>query len=731
MPLFCLAVWLAPAASTWGAVDDPPPRITGCRIGFEGHYKAGYWTPLWVDVDRGRFDGQLTIEAVTIDSDAVPTTVSQPVAPDGPALLRVKVGRLDSPIRVRLIADSVVVDEKILTPSEASPNLSDASPRLLPATAELIVTFAAAPFGLDEAIADRPPQAGRGGRATVFINDVSQLPVEWFDYEEVDLLVIHAGDGEMIEKLAADRDRFAAIEEWVRLGGRLVLLSDGTGNLPGTGRTLETFIPGAFVNRVRLPETGSLERYAESETVVPRSGGQLFVAQLDKVKGIVEFYGTSAGQFPLVIRAPHGFGQVTFVGLDLSRPPLADWQGRSGLIRAVLRPLIASDRTDDSSRALVTAGYDDLSGAFRQQLGRSFPGVERVSFGSVTGLIVLYLVLLGPVDYFVIHRWLRRPLLAWLTLPLMVAGFSAVAIALSNSRQQSAIAAVNQLEIIDVDIPGRRARGTYWAGLYSPHAQRFDLHLDARFSHDADAIDDSVRLSWQGLSGAGIGGMRARAIDVGVAPVGYRFAGANELVGVPVLSGATKSLTATWASPVRELIRSDLNDDSGMVTGELTNDTGLALHNPRLLYGIWAWRLNDIPPGETVTIDERLSPISAKALVSRLVSGGSTGDERASPHDGASAANILELMMFYGAAGGQLAGLPFDYQACIDMTSLLRAGRAILVAEVESQGSQLVDAGTGRPLAEAHAMSARSYYRFVLPVQTERHPTTPNSGTAP
>ena len=95
-------------------------------------------------------------------------------------------------------------------------------------------------------------------------------------------------------------------------------------------------------------------------------------------------------------------------------------------------PYLRDAATSDATQKLVTSGFDDLSGALRQRLGRSFALVVPIGFPIVTGLAIAYLCFLGPLDYLVIHRWLRRPRLAWITFPIIVAAFSIVALAVGN-----------------------------------------------------------------------------------------------------------------------------------------------------------------------------------------------------------------------------------------------------------------------------------------------------------
>ena len=86
-------------------------------------------------------------------------------------------------------------------------------------------------------------------------------------------------------------------------------------------------------------------------------------------------------------------------------------------------------------------------------------------------------------------------------------------------------------------------------------------------------------------------------------------------------------------------------------------------------------------------MSEELSPRSAKTIVTRdaLGESGATAAQvegRVFAAEQASAKDILNLMMFYDAAGGYgFAHLPNRYQAYCDLSRQLELGRAMLVAE--------------------------------------------------
>ncbi len=133
-------------------------------------------------------------------------------------------------------------------------------------------------------------------------------------------------------------------------------------------------------------------------------------------------------------------------------------------------------------------------------------------FSWVAGLLVLYLLLLGPLDFFGLHK-LGRPQWTWFTFPLIVLAFCLLAIWLSQRWKGNRVA-INQIDVVDVDLEQGTVRGTTWANVYSPRAARLDIDLVPQPAVSTTA-EPGMLLSWNGLPGTGLGGMNTTAaVDV-------------------------------------------------------------------------------------------------------------------------------------------------------------------------------------------------------------------------
>jgi hypothetical protein len=714
--LLLLVESFAPAS----AEGTDAPHIAGCRVGFNGLFKVGHWTPVWVNV-AGVTAERPTIELTAIDSDGVDVTISAASDETHPTLLYTRLGRLSASIHLRLVsADGRLLDHVELEPGHQLEGGGHCTP--LPATGQIVLQIGPGTLGLKDVLEVDDTAEGTATGGVSQIIRVDSLPPDWFGYEAVDVAVLTTSDGDFCRQLTDDSKRFAALREWLELGGRLVVSAGRTApQLLAPDKPLASLVPGKISELLRLPQTQALENFAGSGDAISQSGAQqnIPLPRLVDIQGRVELYGRGS-ELPILVRAAHGLGQLVFLGVDPSESPLAEWNGRRAFLKAVLKPYLFRDDTHQAKQKLVSLGYDDLAGALRQRLGRSFVGVSMISFPWVAALVIGYLLWLGPLDYLLVDRVARRPTLAWLTLPVILAVTCGGAALLAGAAKRTDGTRLNHAELVDFDVTTGRTRGIGWATLYSPKAGRFDVTLEPRLPADRPPDGAQTLVSWSGLPGSGLGGMHAAGEPLDVTGVGYRqTSNLTALDELPVLTASTKSLLARWDCPPKAdsppKIAADLAvDDNGLLVGSIMNNTAAMLADAYLLHGRWGYRLGDLPPAEKLTIGPQLHARGVQSIV--------TGRAHAAPArdtflaDRASVDELLSVMMFYQAIGGEgFAGLPNRYQASCDLSPLLTLDRAILVARGTTSGSQWTNTTTRGPLGTEPDAST-VIYRFILPL---------------
>jgi hypothetical protein len=712
-------------ASQATAADDPQPQIGECHVGFDGTFKIGHWTPVWVDVTGRLGDAKLDVELTVVDSDGVELTVAAPAATSQPTLLYTRVGRLGSGMRVRLVADDGRVLDRVEL-AAASQQAGDASLTGLPSTGTLVLQIGSGDLGLPGVLVDPGMDGGATVGAVVELDDVAALPVDWFGYDGVDVVVLSTSDVEFCARLAADTRRFAALRQWLHLGGRVVLcVGRNAPRLLAADAPFAELVPGRFEELVRLPQTQSLETFATSRDAISRSGARqnIPLPLIVDVEGRVELFGRG-DDLPILVRSARGLGEIAFLGIDLTDEPFSDWSGRTGLLRAVLQPYLPEVDASTIKQKIVSLGYDDLAGALRQRLGREFAGVSVIGFPLVAALIIGYLIWLGPLDYWFVDRVVRRPWIAWLTLPVIVLTTMSAAALLAGASKATKSPQINQAEVVDVDLSTGLVRGTCWSTLYSPRAEQFDVGLAPQLPTGLPATAAEALVSWLGLPGRGLGGMHAAGDPIDVTGVGYRQPRElNRLVEVPLLTAATKSFVAQWVDAAEEGGESPLDatlslDADGLLTGSITNNTGHVLDDACLLSGSAGYRLGDLQPREQFTIGSGLSPLRTRSILARRVRRRAAGQPETFLANRASVDQLLGVMMFYHAIGGEgFAGLPNRYQSRLDLSRLLELDRAILVAQSPATGSQWIDtAKADSPNDESDTSTV--IYRFIIPLTT-------------
>lgn len=716
-----------------------PPAIENLRIGFGNTYKLGCWTPIEVLLSQPPGQGR-GAQIQVADGDGVPARypVSQGTSAGRRILSYVKVGRADAPVEILLRKDgSDQIDLQL-----AASRLDGERPRAIPATNEFIVELGASIGFSSQNRSSSEGDSDAGRRVAVTLDRPQRLPDQWYGYEGVDMVVI-AGTPE-VQHFFTNPKTVAALEHWVRLGGKLMIASSAEcESLLTPGKPLHRFAPGEFVRMTPLSPRGiaNIESKAGAEGAGEQLGaGRLQFPEWRDVQGLVELSGFAARStdFPLVVARPLGFGQVIYIGLDLHDEPFAEWPRRSQFVESfVSRRSQVAGRTAakfDASRGR-SLGLVDLSGQLRGALDQ-FDDVQLVPFWAVATLALAYIGLLFPLNYWLAKRWRNRPQLAWVMFALTAAVFSAGAYGIASKAKGDRLR-VNQIDLVDIDAESKLVRGTTWFNVFSPKNERFDLKVlpeagTATSSHgtkptdrqipdtqklDTQTPDTVSLLSWLGLPGSGLGGLNSRAAVAPLFDEPYEIgAGQGSVSGAPLGVWSSKAFVSRWQS-TSAAIRSDLSESGGRLRGAVSNPLETKLSECILLFGNSAWPIGTLAPGEEKRVED-LDPQSVIRIENHLTKKQlSSMKEQILPYDraGFDPARIIEVMMFHEAAGGtNYTGLLHRHQRYTDLSEQLDFGKAILVGRAET-GSVIEINGQGAPAESINRHN--TIFRLLLPVQ--------------
>lgn len=701
-----------------------PVEITGLMVGFGGVWKAGFATPVTIFLDNATPNAEYTLEIQTVDPDKTPTVVRSKVRYLGPEVGISEVfwpGKSTGEVQIALFDGSgaTLLAKRSFRPAQTRQNrdsgLSAVSsvpgmtlfPPPVNTERPLWLYVGNESNGLFEAAALwRPeererPQISRVGR---FVD----LPTDRRGYDAVDILFFSGDMTDFFENISADDLRFDALEQWLDSGGRLIM-TGGKSALPliRPGGVLARFVPGTLDEKAReirianalvqfvpkaknLVMTGTLDHpYLELPVLRPASGTTVDLSE---------------GETPLMVRQVRSFGTVTWFAGDLSARPLSNWNGRDGLWLGILGATSERRQAPVGDSSLVQLGYNDLSGQLRSLLDR-FDGVENFPFSLILMLIGVYVLAIGPLDWLITHRLLKRPNLTWVTLPLWLILFSALALAI-ESRIRPSSARVNQIGLIDWDEATAQVRQTYWAGLFSPADDRFDLALiPATDTISAPNQPGEIDFSWLGLSGAGLGATDQKTLSPGYWETPYELGRLDgRLDSVPVRVRSSKSFFGTQLAATAPGEISDFSLKSDYLTGTITNRLGVTLENAILYHRNWAYNVGTLEPGASFTVDRKTprvdsarvyggadDPFNRRSGNTMTQSGLDRYDTRSTDSE-----TILRMMMFHSKAGGNLqVGLSNARHHLLDSGELLRAGRVVLAAKA-AKGDGSSDGGSDR-----------------------------------
>ena len=570
--------------------------------------KLGAWAPVFVDLDvtsAVNDPAELVIESP--DSDGVTATLVLPLNLSGVAG-KVSAANLGVVGYVRPTARgdvTVTLRRKDGGRPLADPFRVGALRPRDPLTYLVLSLGSPLPgFDLPKAQGEADSAVLRGGRVELAaVTDVSQLPDQWFGYDAADLVVLNTGNSEFFGKLfgesgsASDRARRAALLEWVRRGGRLVVgVGDSASAVAGLTAARPDGSHGELYRLLPLEIRGARQlgkltlswgAGASSRTGTTISAELTATRDRFTIADLGEKPGRTARvmvpipepqakpEDPVAAQAAYGLGRVTVIGFDLDRAPFADFPQRPAFWDWVLREGGSARATAGTGKprpAIGTPEEEDRIAAAIRTHSDTFDGVPVVSFGWVAILIALYILLIGPVEYFFLKRVLGRLELTWITFPIIVLTVSAAAYYSAYSLKGRDLK-VNKIDVVDVDPASGRVYGTTWLTVFSPRTETYTVGVTP-----GDGWGDAAPGTAVTATGAADAGGRGSILRRSYTVHADGDAVADALENVPVQVWSTKSFAANWSgrfdpaaptAPARsELYRPAANPNT--VTGEFT-----------------------------------------------------------------------------------------------------------------------------------------------------------------
>lgn len=405
-----------------------------------GRARFGGWVTISVDlVNQG---GEVAAELIATQTDGpeweraaeyvVPLTLPAGARKRVPMYVPIFNG---GGIAVRLRAGGVVIQEQTLNAMTLSPDslfagvLSD-DELGVPALSRL--------------------GGGRQGASQVARLGPESLPASASLLEAFDVIALVRFNTAVLS-----RDQLQALEAWVGRGGTL-LLAGG----PEWKRTLtgvpESLVP-VTVTGVREADLAALEPLAGKPI-----GAKAPVSDGRALRGQVL---AAAGDTPLIVVDRVGTGKVIYLAADPSLEPLAGWAGLPDLLDRVL-----GVRTQDNFH-----NRSNLENMMMNAL-QQMPGLGLPSAALLGSLLGGYLILVGPVSYWILKRKDRREWL-WITVPVLSLTFVGAVYAAGIGKQYNMLS--HLITVTELSPGTASATSTAYVGVYAPSHDRLSVDLGA------------------------------------------------------------------------------------------------------------------------------------------------------------------------------------------------------------------------------------------------------------
>ena len=629
---YSFATILSVALASQAFAQGPPVKILRIQTGFRsqgpiadapGRFKVGLWTPISIDLlagPKGMPNCDLIVE--TPDSENVATNFTIPIgqlekneqrtivtyaksgnsegrfnfairAPNGGTLATFTSSQfppqfpLDLRGRIYLTLGSRLDLQKVFT----DPDMRKHRPEL---------------GGVDDKDDTFP-------RFAAFETDPDRLPGLALGYDDVDLMILTtSGDSKFLQRLRRDNEgaKLKAIAGWVRQGGRLIV-SVSWKNQPEVHELLKAQAWQPPLPVVPLADTPDVEKNAIDRLKLGALDKKMPVALLANVQRPEwEISEETQDGRPLVATMPYGRGAVTLIAFELDKEPFTGWDNRVAFLKNLIKKLEPTVSPEQNIDGRGVDSNSDLATQLQRDLDQF--DVPVIPFGWVALFIIVYIAIVGPLDYFLLKKVFKSLEWTWITFPTVVILVSAVAYFTAYAVKGRDMK-INQVDLVDFDLrteldAKQRPRGAYaygntWFTIMSPQIKSYTIGVEpmvagwwrgkAKEPHSAEVV------SWLGRPEFDGPGAMGRPRSQGWSRRSYDYAAdATSLSGVSIPVWTTKSFAASWEMPLPRLpVRADLVyhpdalDLEKKVTGTIQSFLPADLHDVWLFYEDRCYRL--------------------------------------------------------------------------------------------------------------------------------------------
>lgn len=529
---------------------SPEEMVSGQR---QKVFKTGGWAPVIVKVQNtGKYDpasdGPIVVSVETTDSDDTLNSYSAPLPPFDPGggatvMLYTRAGSRYSEYTIRVQARG----KELCKPDQRPLTALDSNQLLYLAMGSRL-------SGLKLPGASRNNAPNQSGQAEIgLLTNVADMPAAWFGYGSVDVAILATSDRDFMDALLSEQaGRKAALAEWVRRGGRLIIGAGKNRDQFAGSPELQALLPMTIEGPYMAPPVTPRWREGGVQPDEPISREPMEFTRLKPRDGratriLIDGPQSGSDSSPLVVQAPYGLGRVTLLAFDPDAKPVRGWKNEPEFWEHLLLtagPRVAAEQQLNQF-GFRQFGAEDTDVTLRSIVDQleNFEGVPVISFGWVALFILLYILVVGPLDYWFLKKVVKRLEFTWITFPTIVLAVSAAAYFAAYHLKGSELR-VNRLDVVDFDLQTKQAYGRSFLSVFSPRIQKYTIGFEPSEGWAAPVDDPSQAatvVSWFGVPKQGRPSLFRSTYEYA-----RLAAGLND---VPINVWSTKGFQSWWAAP--------------------------------------------------------------------------------------------------------------------------------------------------------------------------------------
>jgi hypothetical protein len=547
------------------AQNQSTPLLLSAEAGFEGHVKDGTWVPIWITLENSGPELQGSLElSMGKDQDSYSYPVQMPT-----------ISRKQVVVYIFISGYSRNLDIRYLVKGKTS------------ARVELTLTIHAATdqiYGVmsDTASAYNVLTQLQPAYGSVYVVEITpeHLPNRLHALQSLDALIVSGIDTGVLSL-----EQLNALSAWVAGGHWLVITGGADWQKTAAGFRNSHLLPIQPDQSISLLDLTAVQQFAVVEDPLEFEAGKLLAASgtLSSDAQIVIRENQLTDSLPLIIQRSHGLGSVIYLAFDPSQPPLRNWSGAEAFYQALFSSSMLLPFWSNGIQ-----NWDNAASA-----AQTLPNLNLPSPWLVCGFLVIYLLVIGPLNFFILSRLKRRGW-SWFTIPVTVVFCSAI-VFLAGSFTRGSQAVLNQLAVVQTWSGVDYARVDGLLGLFSPSRTSYDVSVHSpSLLHPIkqnSSLSNTIYSILQDSSQVSIPEIRAEISSI--LPMAY-----ESLIPAP-----------EFASDLQVKI----NNQGVYLDGSLSNNSDLKLEDTVLLIPGSTIQIGSFSPGDNKKIHSPLT-ISQRAV---------------------------------------------------------------------------------------------------------------------